>query len=617
MDIHEDYPRNWHESGLIALPSGHNFRRPAAGAATSHTIAMVFPIQLPSDVPFSPEQRAWLNDFLSKALAQGIPSTATAGPAVPVTVLYASQTGTAEGLAKKLLKTLKKGHFEPELHDMAAYDRARLTTEKNLLIITSTYGDGEPPDSATELHSWLLSAAAPRLDGLSYSVLALGDSSYPDFCQCGIEFDTRLAELGASRIHARVDVDVDADVPYAQWSAGVLAVLTPTGSGIPAGVAAAIEPTETGHSKTHPFPAPVVANFNLNGPGAKQTHHLALSLAGSGLGYEVGDALGVYPLNPAAVVDEIIANLPFKAGDVPTPDGHEIPLREALIHHYDIGSLNKSIIQKWQAKSGSPLLRSLVQADDKNAWDEFCWGRDLIDLVIDHPADFSDGEEFVSILKKLQPRLYSIASSPRAHPGEVHLCVGIVRYETHGRKRGGICSTFLADHLSGGVNPKVYVHTNNAFRLPPNGDTPAIMVGPGTGIAPFRAFLEERKATGANGKNWLLFGNPHQTTDFLYENELKAYLTDGTLSRLDLAWSRDQKEKVYVQHLMLQNGAELWAWLENGAAFYVCGDASRMAKDVDHALLKVAENHGKLTPEDAAAFVARLKKEKRYLRDVY
>ena len=299
------------------------------------------------------------------------------------------------------------------------------------------------------------------------------------------------------------------------------------------------------------------------------------------------------------------------------PDGTEIPLRDALLEHYDIGSLNKSIIQKWQAKSGSPFLRSLVAADDKKAYDDFCWGRDLIDLVIDHPADFADAEEFVSILKKLQPRLYSIASSPRAHPGEVHLCVGIVRYDTFGRKRGGICSTFLADRVAGDVKPRVYVHGNNAFRLPSNGETDVIMVGPGTGIAPFRAFLEERKATAAKGRNWLFFGNPHQATDFLYQNEIEGYIADGTLAEFDVAWSRDQKEKLYVQHLMIQKGAELWKWLTAGAAFYVCGDASRMAKDVDQALLKVAEEHGQLTPEDAAAFISQLKKEKRYLRDVY
>ena len=578
---------------------------------------MVFPIQIPHDAPFSAEQRAWLNDFLTKALSQANQSATASIPSVPVTVLYGSQTGTAEGLAKKLIKTLKKGNFEPEMHDMASYDRSRLATEKNLLVITSTYGDGEPPDSAADLHGWLMSDAAPQLGGVCYSVLALGDSSYPDYCQCGIEFDTRLTALGASRIFSRVDVDVDPDAPFAIWSAGVLAVLAPSGAAALAADPAVEEADEVGYSKNHPFPAPVVGNYNLNGPGEKQTHQISLSLAGSDLTYEVGDALGVYPLNSEIVVDEIIANLPCKSSSVPTPDGDEVSLREALIRHYDIGSLNKSLIQKWQAKSGSPFLRSLVAADDKKAYEDFCWGRDLIDLVIDHPADFTDAEEFVSNLKKLQPRLYSIASSPRTHPGEVHLCVGVVRYTTLGRQRGGICSTFLADRVTSEVKPRVYVHTNNGFRLPSDGATDVIMCGPGTGIAPFRAFLEDRKATAAQGKNWLFFGNPHSATDYLYQQELTDFQADGTLTKLNLAWSRDQQEKIYVQQLMEQNGAELWSWLNAGAAFYVCGDASRMAKDVDFALHKVAEKHGRLSPEEAAAFIARLKKEKRYQRDVY
>lgn len=573
---------------------------------------MTSPIVIPEDAPFSPQQRVWLSDFLGKLLSgTGAPS----GPAVPVTVLYGSQTGNAEGLAKKLLKTLKKGNFEPEIHDIGAYDRARLPKEKNLLVITSTYGDGEPPDNAADFHGWLHSDAAPRLEGVSYSVLALGDTNYPDFCKCGIQFDTRFEQLGASRLHPRVDSDVDFDGPFKEWSDGVLKLLAPAGAPATNGAAAPAE-TEAGYSKKNPFPSPILNNYNLNGPGDKQTHHIEFSLEGSGLEYEVGDALGVYPRNPESVVDEILAALPFKAGNVTVADGQEITLREALISHYDIGTLNKSIVQKWQERSGSPFLRSLVAADDKKAWDDFCWGRDLIDLVIDHPADFTDADEFVSVLKKLQPRLYSIASSPKAHPGEVHLCVGIVRYDSYGRKRGGICSTFLADR-SAGLTPGVFVHSNNAFRVPANGDTPVIMCGPGTGIAPFRAFLEERKATAAKGKNWLFFGNPYSKTDFLYEEELKGYQTDGTLTRLDVAWSRDQKEKVYVQNLMIQFGEELWKWFQEGAAFYICGDASRMAKDVDAALHTVAEVHGKMSKEEAVAFIAQLKKDKRYLRDVY
>lgn len=577
---------------------------------------MSTPIQIPDDAPFNAEQRVWLGQFLSQLLAGASTAPAPAGPAVPVTILWGSQTGNAEGLAKKLVKTLKKGNFEPESFDMAAYDRSRLPREKNLLVITSTYGDGEPPDNAAELHAWLHSDAAPRLEGVGFSVLALGDTNYPDFCKCGIEFDSRLEQLGASRLSPRIDSDVDYDAPFKQWTDAIVALLAPAGGAVAAGTAT-VEQVETGYSKKNPFPSPILRNYNLNGPGDKQTHHVELSLEGSGLAYETGDALGVYPTNPPEVVDEILANLPFKtAVDVPLPDGGEASLRDALISSYDIGNLNKSLIQKWQARSGSPFLRSLVQADDKKAWDDFCWGRDLIDLVIDHPADFTDAEDFVAVLKKLQPRLYSIASSPKAHPGEVHLCVGIVRYSSHGRKRGGICSTFLADRAKA-AKPGVFVHVNKAFRLPESGDTPVIMVGPGTGIAPFRAFLEERKITGAKGGNWLFFGNPHQATDFLYGEELTGFVKDGTLQRLDLAWSRDQKEKVYVQNLMLQQGAELWKWFQDGAAFYVCGDASRMAKDVDAALHAIAEEQGGLSKEAAAEWVGQLKKDKRYLRDVY
>ncbi|MGB6220566.1 diflavin oxidoreductase [Haloferula sp.] len=573
-------------------------------------------IKLPEDAPFSPEQRAWLEDFLSKALAGGATAPVPAGPTVPVTLLWGSQTGNAEGLSKQLMKRMKKGGFEPEVHDMAAYDRSRLPKEKNLLIITSTYGDGEPPDNAEELYNWILSDDAPRLEGVSYSVLALGDTNYPDFCKCGIDFDERLEALGASRISPRVDSDVDFDDPFKEWSDAVIGLLAPAGEPASNG-AAALDQIEKGYSKKRPFPSTILKNYNLNKGGEKETHHVEISLDGSGLEYQVGDALGVLPSNPEDVVDEILENLAFRtSADVELSDGSEVSLREALIHHFDIGTINKTLIQKWQPRSGSPYLRSLVEADDKKAYEDFCWGRDLIDLVVDHPADFSDADDFVGILKKLQPRLYSIASSPNAHPGEVHLCVGIVRYDTHGRKRGGICSTYLSDR-SDGTNPGVFVHSNKAFRLPESGDTPLIMVGPGTGIAPFRAFLEERKISGAKGGNWLLFGNPHHDTDFLYEEELTAFLKEGTIQRLDLAWSRDQKEKVYVQNLMIEQGAEMWKWLEDGAAFYVCGDASRMAKDVDAALHTIAEKHGGLSADDAKAFVSQLKKDKRYQRDVY
>lgn len=572
---------------------------------------------VPDDAPFTPEQRAWLNEFFTKNFASlGQTAPPAAGPAVPVTVLYASQTGNAEALGKKLLKELKKGNFLPALHDIAAYDRSNLAEEPNLLLITSTYGDGEPPDSAADFHQWLHSDDAPALNGVKFSVLALGDSSYPDYCQCGIEFDNRLAALGAERLHARVDCDVEYDVGFKTWSSALIAMLAPAGPTV--ATATALDQEEEGYSKTRPFPAPLLRSFNLNGIGSeKQTQHIEISLEGSDLSYEVGDALGVMPVNSATLVEEILSFLPFNTNvEVATTDGKEMPLREALTYHYDLRTLTQSLIEKWQSRSGSPFLRSLVQAGDKQAYQDFIWGRELIDLVLDYPADFRDAEDFVGVLRKLQPRLYSIASSPKAHPGEVHLTVGVVNYKTFGRSRAGVCSSFLA-RLAAGDTSGVYIHSNPAFRMPAQNEAPLIMVGPGTGIAPFRAFLEERKATAAPGPNWLFFGNPHAATDFLYEEELKQFAQDGYLHRLDTAFSRDQSQKIYVQDRMREQGAELWKWLDYGAAFYVCGDASRMAKDVDQALHDVIATHGKLFTEEAAAYVTQMKKDKRYLRDVY
>jgi sulfite reductase (NADPH) flavoprotein alpha-component len=597
----------------VTLRSSRAASYPAVTFSSSDMSSIPF---VPDDAPFTPEQRAWLNQFFAANFSPAGGAAISAGPPVPVTVLYASQTGNAEGLAKKLVKDLKKGNFLPTLSDLAQYDPSKLAAEKHVLLIASTYGDGEPPDSATAFHQWLHSDAAPSLAGVKYSVLALGDSSYPDFCQCGIEFDTRFAELGAERLHTRIDCDVEFDAEYKAWSQSIIALLAPGGAAVKA--VAALDQEEEGYSKNNPFAARLLRQSNLNGKGSeKQTHHIEISLTGSGLEYQVGDALGVVPQNSTALVDELLSHLPFNTkADVSTPDGEEISLRDALIRHYDIRTLSSTLIEKWQARSGSPFLRSLVQANDKKAYQDFIWGRELIDLVIDYPADFSDAEDFVAVLRKLQPRLYSISSSPLAHPGEVHLTVGVVTYKAHGRERAGVCSSFLA-RLAANDTTGVYVHQNPAFRLPADSSTPLIMVGPGTGIAPFRAFLEERQATAAKGKNWLFFGNPHAATDYLYQEQLQQFVKDGVLQRIDTAFSRDQAKKIYVQDRMIEQGAELWKWLEEGAAFYVCGDASRMAKDVDLALHQLIQTHGKKSQEEATAYVAQLKKDKRYQRDVY
>lgn len=575
---------------------------------------------IPEDAPFSADQRSWLNNLVGKFIDDLTSGAGLAGantPAVPATILWGSQTGNAEGLAKKLSKNLGKNGFEPKVVDMAAYDKADLSKEENVLLITSTYGDGEPPDNAADLYDWILSDEAPRLENLNYTVLALGDSEYPDYCKCGIDFDERFAALGAKKITPRIDCDVDFDVEFAAWQKAIIAGL---GAAAPVASSAATDDVqEEGYSKKNPFPSEIRINKNLNGAGSgRETHHIEFSLEGSGLEYEAGDALGVYPENPPEIVDELITALGMKpTEEVPLPGGGESSLREALIKHYDIRSLNKKVLEQWQQRSGAPFLRSLVEADSKEAYDDFCWGRELVDLAVDYPADFADAEEFVGTLKKLQPRLYSISSSPKAHPGEVHLTVAIVRYDSHFRSRGGVCSTYLADR-AGDLKPGVFVHANKAFRIPEDGTKPVIMCGPGTGVAPFRAFLEERKATEAKGANWLLFGNPHAATDFLYEDELAAMQKDGVLNKLSLAFSRDQKEKIYVQDRMIEEGAEIWKWLhDEGGSFYVCGDASRMAKDVDKALHTIAQEYGGMSESEAVDFYKQMKKDKRYARDVY
>lgn len=371
------------------------------------------------------------------------------------------------------------------------------------------------------------------------------------------------------------------------------------------------------YGKKNPFPAPVLAVRPVTKPGsAKETIHIEYSLEGSGLEYTTGDALGIVPCNDPALVESLIAALGLNPeAPVPTPDGGEATLREALVNHYDITNLNKGVLTKWNSFAQCPQLATILEDKEKLA--DFCWGRDLLDLAQAEPKpSFPSEAAFVGILKKIAPRLYSIASSPKAHPGQVHLCVGAVRYTAHDRKRGGVCSTYMADRLKPGDTARAFVHVNKNFRLPEDPATPIIMVGPGTGIAPFRAFYEERVATGATGGNWLFFGNPYKATDGCYDEELDELVAGGKL-KLSVAWSRDQDTKVYVQHLMLQEGAELWRWLENGAAFYVCGDASRMARDVEAALLSVISEHGGKSEDEAREYLASLKAAKRYQRDVY
>lgn len=536
---------------------------------------------IPPSAPFSEEQRSWLNGFLAGVLSRGESPGAASQTAAeskePLLIAFGSQSGNAESLAKRLVKEAAGRGFAARAAGLDSLQAADLVKERNLMLLTSTWGEGEMPDNAATFWSQLnQNGTSPSLAGLRYSVLALGDLNYGDtFCQAGRMIDARLAELGAERVTDRVDCDVDFDLPARQWSSVTFAALNGSKATTPS---PSTEEESTEFSKENPFPAALIANVRLNrAESSKDTRHIALSLSGSGLDYEVGDALGVFVQNHPAVVDDIIARHGFDPDAVVTlPDGAESPLRAALIGHYDC--------------------------------------RKHYGITPSNSVPLSD---WMESLRKLQPRLYSIASSLKSHPEEVHLCVSAVRYEVDGIQHQGVASTFLADRLKNGETTGVFVHKAAHFRLPSDPATPIIMVGPGTGIAPFRSFLEERQAIGASGRNWLFFGDQRRHWDYLYGEELDAWQQDGFLTRLDLAFSRDQAEKIYVQTRMIEQGAELWSWLEDGAHFYVCGDASRMAKDVDAALHQIIEQHGHRSADAAKEYVAILKKSKRYARDVY
>jgi sulfite reductase (NADPH) flavoprotein alpha-component len=581
---------------------------------------------LPDSAPFTAEQRAWLNGYFAGLFSRGqVNSVAaqpgdgrpSAGALTPLTILFGSQTGTAETLAKRIAKEAGKRGFAAMVLDLGQTDAARLAAEKNVLLITSTYGDGEPPDNAKALHTALAADTAPSLANVRFSVCALGDTNYVQFCKCGQDFDRFLEKCGATRVAARVDCDLDYEEKFSAWLNAALSALAstatgekPTSSEAPAVVtqSAIRNPQsviESGYSRSRPFPAPLLASRNLSGSGsAKQVHHVEFALEDSGLVYEAGDALGVYPHNCPELVADVLGALGCDGEEaVPAPDGNTTSLRRALTESYDLGKPSPELLARVGSGGGGGTAVALHH---------------VIDVLLSRADIKLAPAEFVRVLKKLQPRLYSISSSPRANPGQVHLTVGAVRYEFGARGRRGVCSTFLADRAKAGESRVgIFVHGNKAFRPPADGATPMIMVGPGTGIAPFRAFLQERRATGATGRNWLLFGDQRASTDFLYRDEMLAYKSDGLLARLDLAWSRDQQEKIYVQHRMLEHAAELYAWLEAGAHFYVCGDANRMAKDVDAALLAVVERAGGKNPEQAASYVQALRTAKRYARDVY
>ncbi|MFD3810608.1 sulfite reductase subunit alpha [Rhodococcus sp. NPDC058639] len=580
---------------------------------------------IPLDAPFTDDQRSWLAGFLAgmqTRLFSGGPAddAGTAGAAPVLHVLYGSQTGNAEAVAEDAAAAARTHGFAPVVCGLDDMDLDRFAALGHVLIVTSTYGEGEMPDNAELFWDALSAESAPRLERMNFAVLALGDTGYDGFCQAGKLLDTRLEQLGAQRIVPRVDCDVDFEDAAAAWISETMPLVAAVEGIVGPGSPAAPAPTAPARPKSqwtrkNPYPATLTTNRVLSGAGsAKEIRHYEFALGESGIEYEAGDALNVVPLNDTALVQALLDRLRLDGSVVPA--GFDSTLAHLLTYDFEITAPSVDLLEEIEKRTRNEELTYVLRHGDKTALDEWLWGRDILDVLLLEPAPELSAEEFLSLLRPLQHRAYSISSSPSACDGSVHLTVASVRYGDDDRERHGVCSTYLADRVGDGT-VGVFVTKNKAFRVPSDDTAPMIMVGPGTGIAPFRGFLQERRARGATGKNWLFFGDQRRDCDYIYEDELAEFTASGVLTRLDLAFSRDQAEKIYVQTRMTEHGAELFAWLEEGGHFYICGDASRMAKDVDAALHAIVAEHGGMSPEQAAEYVTALKREKRYVRDVY
>ena len=579
---------------------------------------------IPADAPFSPEQRVWLAGFLAGVRSSAIDATDAGGrtPQLALHVLVGTQTGTAEAIAEDLGRAASGYGVAVTTVGLDDVEVDRLPSMGHVVVITSTYGEGEMPDNAELFWETLQASTAPRLDGLKFSVLALGDSGYDGFCQAGKLIDTRLEQLGAERVLARVDCDVDYEEPAAAWTTQALSLfgaLAPTDADAASAPSPAAKPakkpgrTRSPWTRKTPYGATLAVNRVLSGPASsKEIRHYEFDLGDSGIEYAAGDALGVMPSNDPALVDAIIAELDATADE--SVDGST--LADRLTHGFEIRTPSKDLVAELADRAPDSELAGILALAQAETLDSWLRDRDILDLLRSTAVRF-DAAALLDVLRPLQHRAYSISSSPLAADGRVHLTVASVRYAVGDRLHGGVASTHLADRVAEGATSGIFVSANAGFRVPSDDDAPLIMVGPGTGIAPFRSFLQERRERGATGRNWLFFGDQHRAHDFIYEDELGELLTGGVLDRLDLAFSRDQREKVYVQTRMRENGKELYAWLEEGGHFAVCGDASRMAKDVDQALHELIAEHGGRSTEAAAEYVHTLKREKRYIRDVY
>lgn len=592
----------------------------------------------------NPSQSAWLLGYMAAAnafqaggvsLAPALTSAAApvgltvpvapAGPQETLTILFATQTGNAGKVAKKVHAAAVAAGLKADVKNVSDYKTGALKAEKNLILVASTYGEGDPPDSAKEFHSFVTGKRAPKLDGTRFAVLSLGDTSYEQYCKTGIDFDQRLEAMGGKRLVDRVDCDVDYEDAAAKWIAAVVPAFQKAMGAASAPAAVAAVPAGAGpaanaihYDKKNPFHAALLERIQLNGRGsAKQTWHVEISLEGSGIRYQPGDALGVVARNDPAYVEDLLKSAGWKGDEPITSGGATMPLREAMVEKLEITTITRPFLKAYAEKTGADKLKALLDDGAKDKLKTYLDGREIIDVVAEFAPKGLSPADFAGMLRNLQPRLYSIASSLLAHPDEVHLTVGLTKYESHGRLRKGVCSTYIAERHGADEALRVFVEHNAGFKLPADHEAPVIMIGPGTGIAPFRSFVEEREALGAPGRNWLFFGDQHFNTDFLYQVEWQRWLKAKVLTRLDVAFSRDQAEKVYVQHRMLQHAKDLYAWIQEGAHIYVCGDAGKMAADVNAALVDIISTQGGKSREEAEKDLIAMTLQKRYQRDVY
>ena len=575
---------------------------------------------IPEDAPFTGDQKSWLSGFLAgmqsaKAIAGSQTSVAGALAAPVLNILYGTQTGNAEGLAMDAATVARAQGFDAVVQGLDDVSIDAFSVMKSVIITIATYGEGEMPDNAGLFWESIYSTDMPRLPDMQFGILALGDTSYDEFCQAGKLLDTRLEQLGATRLVDRLDCDVDYEDIADEWINKTIP-LANSGKVIVPAVETSPQVVKSIWNRKNPYPAKVSVNKLLSGPSSgKEIRHYEIDLADSGLTYETGDALNVMPVNDGVLVKKLTERLSVDRDIV--LEGQEKSIVDLLTYQYEISTPSRNLIAAVEAQAKHEKFSHVLKNGDKEALADFLWGKDTLDLLNLNSKITFTADEFLGLLKPLQHRAYSISSSPSKHIGSVHLTVASVRWREEGRDHLGVCSTFLADRVTANGTAGVFVSPNKAFRIPANDDAPMIMVGPGTGVAPFRAFLEERQMRGAKGKNWLFFGDQTRDSDFIYEQQLLEMQAAGVLSRLELAFSRDQKEKIYVQNKMHECSVELYQWLEKGAYFYVCGDATRMAKDVDQALRDIVATQANLSADQATDYVNNLKREKRYLRDVY